>query len=290
MINWPREIIEDLARRRCVLFLGSGVSANSKNAAGVHPKTWRKFLEEGINRIEMKSRKEIIKQHIRNRNYLMACELLRKFLGNNDFNRLLNDEFLTPQFLSADIHKDIFQLDTRIVVTPNFDKIYDGYASNESHNTVAIKNYYDPDVARSLRENQRVILKMHGTIDTPDRLIFTQMDYAKARNLQSNFYLLLNALLLTQSFLFIGAGLDDPDIKLLLENYSYQFQYSNSHYFVIPKEIYNSNELAAYEEIYKLKFLKYSNADEHKELKDSVRELVKSVNDMRATLAANLSW
>lgn len=32
MINWPEALVEAIARRRCVLFLGSGISANSKIA------------------------------------------------------------------------------------------------------------------------------------------------------------------------------------------------------------------------------------------------------------------
>ena len=34
MINWPEDVVEDIARRRCVLYLGSGVSANSVNEKG----------------------------------------------------------------------------------------------------------------------------------------------------------------------------------------------------------------------------------------------------------------
>lgn len=48
MIDWPEKLIQDIARRRCVLFLGSGVSANSINADGERPKTWREVLESGI--------------------------------------------------------------------------------------------------------------------------------------------------------------------------------------------------------------------------------------------------
>ena len=29
MISWPEELVTDIARRKCVLYLGSGVSANS---------------------------------------------------------------------------------------------------------------------------------------------------------------------------------------------------------------------------------------------------------------------
>ena len=46
MIDWPEYLIEAIARRKSVLFLGSGISANSCNDAGKHPLTWEAFLSE----------------------------------------------------------------------------------------------------------------------------------------------------------------------------------------------------------------------------------------------------
>ena len=43
MIDWPEYLIEAIARRKSVLFLVSGISANSCNAAGKNPLTWESF-------------------------------------------------------------------------------------------------------------------------------------------------------------------------------------------------------------------------------------------------------
>lgn len=43
MIPWPDELVEDIAKRKCVLYLGSGISANSQNDEGRHPATWKSF-------------------------------------------------------------------------------------------------------------------------------------------------------------------------------------------------------------------------------------------------------
>lgn len=50
-MDWPEKLVEDIARRRCVLFLGSGVSANSTNVAGERPKSWAAVLEHGITKL-----------------------------------------------------------------------------------------------------------------------------------------------------------------------------------------------------------------------------------------------
>lgn len=96
--------------------------------------------------------------------------------------------------------------------------------------------------------------------------------------------------MLTQPFLFVGTGLNDPDIRLLLENYRNQFLYSQHHYFVIPKNVYSSPELKIYEDSYKVHFIKYDPADNHKELIDSLQQLVVEVNTKREELTISKNW
>lgn len=290
-MDWGSNIVLDIARRQCVLYLGSGVSHNSTNAAGEHPMTWREFLQKGAEcgGLTNKQKREI-KEKVKYGDYLLACELLKRYLGNDDFTDLLENSFKKPKFSEAEIHKEIFKLDSRIVITPNFDNIYETYAQNLTHSDVSVKNYYDSDVASSIRKRDPLILKIHGNISTPGQMIFTQVDYAKARNNYSSFYQLLNALLLTQTFLFMGAGLNDPDIKLLLENYAFQYKSSRKHYFLIPKKQLSEKEIEIYEETLNIKFLQYSPADNHKELTESLRQLNQLVELQRQDLANNQSW
>lgn len=45
MIRWPIELIDDIAKRNSVLYLGSGISAASKNDSGKSPA----HLQHGVN-------------------------------------------------------------------------------------------------------------------------------------------------------------------------------------------------------------------------------------------------
>ena len=74
MTDWPEQLIRDLARRRCVIVLGSGVSAQSVSEAGTRPPTWRKFLEDALHTLG-DAPEEHIEQAIANGDYLHACEL-----------------------------------------------------------------------------------------------------------------------------------------------------------------------------------------------------------------------
>lgn len=286
---WPEDLILELARKRCVVFLGSGISANATDENGNHPPTWSKFLEEGNGNVTG-TEHSIIEKCISNYEYLMACELLRKQLGNDSFDELLKKEFCGMGFSPADIHKHIFSLDSRITITPNFDKIYDNYAQTKSRSTVVLKHYYDNDIAKYLRSKDSVIIKNHGSIDKTDKIIFTQADYAKARIENSDFYKIMEALILTHTFLFLGAGLNDPDIKLLFENYAMMFQLSKSHYFVIPDNCYSDLELNVYSETRHLKFIKYNPADNHKELTESIEDLAKKVEEKKVEVQNKVWW
>lgn len=287
-MDWPEELVRELARKRCVLFLGSGISANASDENGNHPPTWRRFLEEG-NRQVAPPEQIVIKQCIERYDYLMACELLRRKLENK-FDELLNKKFRGNGFDPAPIHEHIFALDSRITITPNFDKVYDNYAQHKSRNTIVLKHYYDNDIAKYLRGMESVIIKNHGTIDTPNKIVFTQSDYARVRTENSDFYKIMEALILTHTFVFLGAGLSDPDIRLLFENYATTFNVSKNHYFVIPENKYDDIELEVYKETMHLDFIKYNPKNNHQELTDGLEELSQRVEEMKSQIRDKLWW
>lgn len=290
LIKWPNEVISDIARRRCVLFLGSGVSINSINKDGRRPKTWKSFLESALTDVEPSSYVRHIKKLINENDYLTACEVIKKSLGKDAFNLLVRDEFLLPGYQPAEIHNQIFLLDSRIVATPNFDKIYETYANAQASGTIVVKHHYDKDVASVVRESGRIILKVHGTIDTPEHMIFTRSEYASARTRHSNFYEILSALSLTHTFVFIGCGINDPDIKLLLEDTFFRHNSFRSHIILLPKGMLHDSVSSILQETMNLRVITYSPKDNHKELLESLKSLNTSVEAFRVELANSLNW
>lgn len=287
MINWHADIIEDIARRKCVIFIGAGVSKNSTNAAGVRPKDWREFLDHASDKT---SKPAVIRRLIRQGDFLTACEVIRNDLGREDFNHLVRTEFQTPEFQHADIHKHIFNLDSRIIATPNFDKIYDVYAEHTTFGNINIKTYYDDDIADVIRRPEPVILKVHGTITSPDRLIFSRKDYSKARTESRNFYQVLDALSITHTFIFIGCGPNDPDVRLLLEDYNYRFRFNKKHFIISPKNATDKHVLSILEDTMSLRTIEYDSRNNHIELTESLETLVSIVETRRQELADTMKW
>jgi hypothetical protein len=283
-VRWPEELIDELVRGRVVLFFGSGVSANSRSANGdKRPPTWYEFLESAVRRLK-KSVRASVQELLARNNLLLACDVIREQLGREAFKRLLREQFHDPGYLASEVHKSLLRLDARITVTPNFDVIYDSFVQSETNNTVLIKNYYDDDAAESIRSKYPVVFKLHGTITSPDRLIFTASDYARARSEATDFYELIRALISTHTFLFLGCGLDDPDIKLLLEDYRYTHRIGAKHYFLIAKQSINAQVLKSIGESLSLNFVTYDNSEgTHSNFRAALQQLERSVSLLRST-------
>jgi hypothetical protein len=162
-----------------------------------------------------------------------------------------------------------------------------------SEGTVKIKNYYADDISSVIRgkKNDRTVIKMHGTIDEPNKLIFSRKDYAEARSSSKNFYSLLESLIMTHTFLFLGCGIDDPDIKLLLEDYAHKFRFSRSHYFVTRKKTIDQQIKDIVTNTMKLNFIEYSGSgSDHSKLITSLRDLVSKVEICRSDIAKDQDW
>jgi hypothetical protein len=288
-ISWPHTLVDDIARRRCVLFLGAGVSMNAVSALGKRPPGWVDFLQTGLARVDGATKH--IRALIKTGDLLTACELIKTKL-DDQWLRLLDDEFVNPRYTHAKIHESILKLDSRIVLTQNFDKIYDTYAQNTTQNQIRIKCHNDPDVADFLRGGHSVIVKAHGTIDVPAEMIFTRKEYAAARHTHQSFYSMLDALAVTHTFLFIGCGVADPDVRILLEKVAFFYKGSRPHYMCVPKSSHGPHDdlLASYRENLAIKALKYDPKNGHSLLAEAVEELAGLVEERRQMMAQTLTW
>jgi len=290
MINWPEDLINDIARRKCILILGAGISKNSQNSNGQRPKDWKEFLESATELLQAPKIKTEIKKQIKFGDYLTACEIIKKELGRDSFNSLIRTEFLTPQFQKAKIHEHIHKLDSRIVITPNFDKIYDTYASHISSGSTITKSFLDTDLADSIRRPERLIIKIHGSVDSADNIIFTRKDYSEARTKHRDFYQIVEALSLTHTFIFLGCGVNDPDIRLLLEDLNFKYPFSKQHYIVMPKNTVHQKIKDIISDTMKLNILEYDSKDHHSALTTSLEDLVNEVEIAREKIALTRSW
>jgi hypothetical protein len=293
MSIWPESLVHSIACRRTVIFFGSGVSMNSVGGDGVtRTPMWPDFLKSAADTLgkpESRLVKEI-RTFIRTNDLLTAAEVIKKKMGRPAFIERVKAAYQTPGFAPAQIHDHLFLLDLRIAITPNFDNIYDQLVSAKGQGTVTVKQHTDNDIADALRRHERVLIKSHGSVSHPNNLIFTRSEYAEARTKHSHFYELLDALLRTYTFLFVGCGLGDPDIRTLLEDYRYRHPFGQNHYFLLPSHRYPKEIKEVLSDSLKIEFIEYAFTADHAHLTTELGKLVGEVENIRIRIGKEQSW
>jgi hypothetical protein len=227
-MTWPSVLADALARRDCVLFLGAGFTKNATSTGGESPVTWTELLAHLLDEISPRranGRRSAIATsiagQIRNGDLLWAAQALESEFAEAgrliDFKSIIAQTVDGPQsarFQPGKPHEALLSLDARTLITTNYDKVLerlfgDGYT---------YLTYKSDNIAESVRTGRPVVLKLHGTTDDPHGLVLTRLDFANLRQTGGQALTVVEALTLTRTVLFLGYGLDDPDLHLILEN------------------------------------------------------------------------
>lgn len=288
MIAWDEIIIDAIARRRAVLVVGSGVSRNSSNDKGERPASWDGFLRQCAN--EHGNPQHII-DVISRRDYLLGCQLLKTIMGREKFVERVQSEFQLKRFKAAEIHKHLYDLDAAITISPNFDNIYDDYCRLASAGSYVIKSHSSTDTISYLNKRDvRLLIKSHGSANDPDDLIFTSEDYSRARTKYSLFYDIIRSLALTHIFVFVGCGVDDPDLRMLFEDIKFTYGRTPQHFMTIPSGEVAPEVLLELGAVMQVKHVIYSPDNGHHELTESLATLVELVEERREILSQGRNW
>lgn len=265
-----------------MLFLGAGVSASARDHTGRRPKLWGEFLEEASNLIPAGPRRDEIRTLIAERRYLLALQAITQEANEADYQDLLNANFNNPAFKPSELHQLIYDLDSRIVVTTNFDKIYETLCLGTSEEGYKVIPYTSDSLGDELRSDAWLIIKAHGTIDDIQNIIFTKADYHRAKRRYPHFYTMLRALFLTHTCVFIGCSLDDPDILLVLEEVQHTASARRPHYALVLQNSHSQYALKDWHSAYNIRALEYG--PDHEALAAELRALFEMVEAERAPL------
>jgi len=281
-ISWPQSLLTEVAERRCVPVLGAGASASSVNVDGVRPPGWVDFLHRGFRRIANDADRAAAEEQLEKGAALDAAQILADSLGSPDFGLFIRHELEDPGFPPSRLHELLLQIDPKVVITTNYDRIYESLALQG--NAVAGYNvckYYDGHFVNDLRSDRRLIVKAHGCVSDPQKIVFTRKQYFAARRDYPQFFETLDAIFLTSTLVFIGSGFNgDPDIELLLQNANISAPSQHTHYAVVEAGRHAS-VLRAMEETYNIKFLQYD-LGQHQQVIEALEQLAVDVESYRA--------
>lgn len=257
MISWPQSLITEVARRRCIIFLGAGVSASSTNPNGKRPQEWKEFLRAAVSLVSESAVQDQIYELINQNKLLLSLQAISDEVDPGDYHALLNASFNDATFEPSDLHKIIFNLDSRLVITTNFDKIYEKHCLTASNEGFKVIPYYSNSLGDEIRSDTRLIIKAHGSIDEIGSMVFTKAQYHKAKEKHASFYGILKALLLTNTCIFIGCSMDDPDVLLLLEEVRITANPNRPHYALLKEGTHSSYVKKDMKSAYNVRCLEY---------------------------------
>lgn len=284
MAFWPESLIAEIAERRCVPFIGAGLSSGCKDPQGNRPPEWNELLKTALPLVTQKEDREEAQRLIDRELLLDAAEIIFSNIVQPDIRDYFRRTFLTPGFQATKIHEHIRDLDPKVVVTTNYDQIYENFCKQgQANEGYSVLRYHDDNILDEIRSTARVIIKAHGCISDTSKIVLTRSQYFKAKQKHPCVYNILDSLFLVNTILFLGCGLSDPDIQLVLENTNIAVPSNHPHYALVPKGRHPSF-IQAIKLSYNIQLIEYEcTTGDHSQAEIALSELVEKVCAYRAT-------
>jgi len=265
------------------------VSASADDGHGNRPPTWQQFLDKACALVADSEAHRAVQLLISEGKLLIALQAIRDHSDPSDYRNFLDRYFNNQNFKPSALHQIIFDLDARIVVTTNFDKIYERYCTSYTGGAAAFKviDYGASDLADEIRSDTRLIIKAHGSIDRISDMIFTKSQYHHAKRNHPHFYEVLKAIFLTNTIVFIGCGLEDPDMMLVLEDVQITGRHEKPHYALTLKDSKNRFLISDWKATYNIRVLEFE--PDYVALTQDLQNLLDYVNAARAAMVSGLS-
>ncbi len=111
------------------------------------------------------------------------------------------------------IHKALSSLDFKTIYTTNYDSHIEESIRDTGRKCVTLSSL--ADFLENREPNITEVIKFHGTLEDPETIILTESRYFDRMLLEEAVDQRLRADILSNSFLFIGYGFKDPNIRYI---------------------------------------------------------------------------
>ena len=200
------ELIEAIANRRAILFAGAGLSAT----LGVP--TWRQLIAHIGQDLGYDS--EIFNPP--GTNYLTHAEFYRQKKGTlSDLIAWMKKSWnVADDELKRSIaHKAIVDMSFSTIYTTNYD---DNLERSHILHGKSAKAIVDIADMAHIQPNDTAVVKFHGDLDRESSIVLTESHYFERLNFEAPLDIRLRSDALSKSILFVGYGLADVNVRLLL--------------------------------------------------------------------------
>ena len=199
--RFPKPLLEDIVRNRCLPIIGAGFSLNANIPSGKKMPLWENMADELADELSgypKSSPIDIISAY--------TYEFTRSKLIER-----LNELLLVDVVKPGKAHLAFCNCFFDLVVTTNFDFLLErGYEQVEKYCQPIVE---EDQLPIGKKEPHVTVLKLHGDLNHPTRLVATEDDYDLFLEKYPLLATFLANLLIVRTPLLIGYSLEDPDFR-----------------------------------------------------------------------------
>lgn len=213
-----------------VFFVGAGLSRP------LFPE-WSELLHQMLDRAEklekLNGNYAEFKQYLENKEYFeeIANECVQA-LGETEY-RTIIESIIDIEFELSEIpeaYQKLLDMEFKCLLTTNYDRIPEvgsrGDLSSYHHLNAA-------EASSALSRNRKIVFKLHGDINQQESIILTESDFNRCLMENSAANQFLENVFQNHTVFFLGYGLQDRDIELLLTKLKWNNKYSRPHYALL---------------------------------------------------------
>jgi hypothetical protein len=197
----PEELIEQFERGNIVPLLGAGLAEGGNGERGLP--TNSELAQE------LARRSDYGESNLTLSRVAQYYELKQERHALISF---LRERLIDLQVGPLTVHRLLATLSWRFVITTSLDNLFEKALSDARHPYMSIIG--NTDVAFQDQE-KLLLVRMYGTLDQPDSVVVTELDYLRWQHQIENFMILLHGLIASRTLLILGHDLEDEHIRNL---------------------------------------------------------------------------
>lgn len=277
MGNYKTYIKKAIEKNSFGLYVGAGLSM------GAGLPSWEKLLSNLIDQIESMGTtssekigelRSLIKDSSK---YLMVAEEIREIIPTY-LERYVRDVFDSNEHNPTSAHEKLVSVKSKFVITTNYDTLIEkAFVKVHNAHYPKVFSYKDASsVNYNLWNDEYFILKSHGDArNAPSEIVLTEKDYRKIIYQQQGYQSILHAIFSTNTILFVGVSLNDPELLLLL-GYIHNIFHGGSptHYALLSEGSISKTEIHRWRTDYNIECILYDPANNHKQVENILDDII----------------
>jgi|GEM_PF-4987685 len=222
----PEELISAVRSGECLPFIGSGISRPSGTP------TWTELVDIVRSRLGSLRGKPITADE------LDLLQVPLSYRGHFASTRPLHDILRVAfgeGYAPNAYHRALVELPIRTYLTTNWDRLIELALTEADFGSNPQVLHSDSDVSFWNEHNSRSVIKLHGTIERQESIVFSEDDYYDRYSGDSLLFQLARVLFASRSVMMLGFSLSDTFVKLLFRQVRIVTQKSSRpHWYIIP--------------------------------------------------------